>query len=289
VTSLELAESYMCLANSGVHKKAAFIKQISDSGGNLIYSHRQQPYQAIDESAAYLMTDMLIDTARNGTARKLSSVPYEVAAKTGTVGGSDGNNTDAWSVSYTSENTLCVWYGNLSGKSEQNFSATGGSYPTMLAKYVYRNSAPAKNFFVPESIVEMKIDTLATKEFNKVMLATPHTPAEHQKYELFDAFNAPLEYSPLYELPLTNMSVEPQGENGADISFEALPYFSYKLIRKNLSTGEALEIYNISEEIGLIEYCDETEERGLYSYSLEVYGKYGSLGIAEEKFVLLGI
>lgn len=287
VTSLELAESYMCLANGGTHKSAAFIRKITDKDGRTIYENRQQPKRVISEETAYLMTDMLMAVAEYGTAKKLSSINYQIAAKTGTVGGADGRNTDAWNVSYTEDNTLCVWYGNLSGSAENNISATGGSYPTMFSKYVFINMPPSENFYIPENIVEIKIDTLATSEFKKLMLATDNTPAEYQKYEVFDALNVPTEYSPLYELPNTNMSLG-SSENGAEISFDALPYFGYKILRKNLSTGDTEYIFSVSAQSGRITLIDEDANGDLFSYCLEVSGKYGNLGVAEEKFFLLG-
>ncbi len=286
VTSLELAESYLCLANAGAHTEAAFIKKIVDKDGRTVYEHRQQPQQVISQEAAYLMTDMLMDAVRSGTAKKLSSINFQIASKTGTVGGADGRNTDAWNVSYTENNTLCVWYGNLSGYVENNISSTGGSHPTMLAKYIFANIPPAQNFYVPENIVEVKIDSLATKEFKKIMLATDNTPSEHQKYEIFDAMNVPTDYSPLYEMPSTNMALE-TSPNNTKISFDTLDYFEYKLIRKNLATGEDIELFSAAMQNGRISFLDENKEQGIFSYCIEVSGKYGVLGIAEEKFLIL--
>ncbi len=287
VTSVELAESYMCLANGGTHKSASFIKKITDKDGRIIYENRQLPERVLSEETAYLMTDMLMDAAEYGTAKKLSSINYQIAAKTGTVGGADGRNTDAWNVSYSKDNTMCVWYGNLSGSTENNISLTGGSYPTMLCKYVLINLSPAENFYIPENIVEIKIDTLATSEFKTIMLATDNTPAQYQKYEVFDAMNVPTEYSPLYELPKTNMSLQ-SSSVGAEIGFDALPYFEYKVLRKNLTTGEIEYIFSANEQNGRISLIDECADQGIFSYSLEVVGKYGNLGVAEEKLLLLG-
>ena len=69
----------------------------------------------------------------------------------------------------------------------------------MLAKYIYKNmpSKPA-DFDVPDSIIELRIDSLALNKFHKAMLATPNTPIEYQKSEIFDISNSPMEFSPFH-------------------------------------------------------------------------------------------
>ena len=64
VTSLELAESYMCLANGGFHTPSTFIKSIYDRNGNLMYMNHPMFERVISSSAAFIMTDMLKDAVK---------------------------------------------------------------------------------------------------------------------------------------------------------------------------------------------------------------------------------
>ncbi|MGI6522555.1 MAG: hypothetical protein ACOX2Y_01530 [Christensenellales bacterium] len=53
-------------------------------------------------------------------------------------------------------------------KRKKLLNLTGGTYPTMFAKYIYQNIAqkPA-SFTPPDGIVRIKIDTLALRELRK--------------------------------------------------------------------------------------------------------------------------
>lgn len=65
--------------------------------------------------------------SENGTAKKIGALKKEIASKTGTVGGKNGN-TDAYNVSYSPEFTIAV---RLSAKDElMPNNITGGGAPT---------------------------------------------------------------------------------------------------------------------------------------------------------------
>ena len=113
----DLAGAYCALANGGTYADAAFIKEIRDKNGKIIYSHKPALRRVFGEDTSYLITDMLKDTALDGTAKKLSVLGYEIASKTGTVASADPQfNTDAYNASYTSAETAIFWQGNLSGR-----------------------------------------------------------------------------------------------------------------------------------------------------------------------------
>ena len=59
------------------------------------------------KTTAYLLTDCLRHAVMGGTARTLSSLPFEVAAKTGTVQKTEELNTDAWCAGLHHRPLLC--------------------------------------------------------------------------------------------------------------------------------------------------------------------------------------
>lgn len=293
VTATELSEAYMCLANGGMHTKSTFIKKIEDHSGNLLYQHTPFFNRAIDESTAYLVTDILKETSKSGTAKKLGSLPFSIASKTGTVGNNDNRqNKDAWNLSYTEDNTMCVWYGNIKNNEKNDFSITGGTYPTMLARYMYDNiKRHPGDFIAPDNIIELKIDTLALSEFKKPMLASANTPLKYQKSEVFDIDNCPNEFSPLFIMPQTNLHISTGEDLYNEISFDAQPFFKYKLIKRNLTTGHSKVICTVQNKNGRITLTDDMdmEDFGIISYSIEIDNRYCSMGVSEEKFMIVGI
>lgn len=150
-----LAKCYATLANDGKSNDVAFIKNIYGDNG-LIYSRNKTDARVFRSGANYLMTDMLINTVNNGTAKALANKNYQVAAKTGTVGAPAGN-TDALVAGYTTRNTFVVWYsGDLDNK------ITGATAPCAFAdkllKKMYSDDLPA-DFTAPQTVQKINIDT----------------------------------------------------------------------------------------------------------------------------------
>ena len=149
-----LAKCYATLANNGQCNELGFIKNIYSEKG-LIYSRELSEDKVFNVSANYLMTDMLVNTVNTGTAKQLKNANYQVAAKTGTVGTSEGN-TDALVAGYTTTNTFVVWYSG-----DMNNDVNGSTAPCNLAKQLlakmYANSKPEK-FTPPSTVVQLNID-----------------------------------------------------------------------------------------------------------------------------------
>ena len=78
----------------------------------------------------------MFETVKTGTSRRLNDLPYQIAAKTGTVG-QGVENTDAYNISLTSEDTVGVWVGNLNG--ETIGKITGGIEPTYIIKSYFES------------------------------------------------------------------------------------------------------------------------------------------------------
>ncbi len=160
-----LAKCYSTLANDGICRDVSFIKKIySDSG--LIYSREEKNERVFQSGANYLMTDMLINTVETGTAKSLKNSNYQVAAKTGTVGSTDGNS-DALVAGYTTKNTFVVWY---SGEftNDINGSTVPCQFASKLLEKMYSQSAPAA-FVPPATVVRLDVDKQSLYESQLVL------------------------------------------------------------------------------------------------------------------------
>ena len=96
VTLKEITDSYSVFTNNGNYKKSKFISKIIDINNNTIYNAKVSESKVFEADTSYLMTEMLNYSVKNGTSKKLSSLQFDIAGKTGTVNVSKTNyNTDA--------------------------------------------------------------------------------------------------------------------------------------------------------------------------------------------------
>ncbi len=112
-TPLQMATAYAVFANGGFRVKPYFIDQILDSNGKPL--GRTQPIlagegaeQVIDPRNAFVMTSMMKDVIRMGTAtRALSLGRQDLAGKTGTT----NDHVDAWFCGFQPSLVAVAWVG----------------------------------------------------------------------------------------------------------------------------------------------------------------------------------
>jgi len=246
-TLIEMAGAYRTLADRGNYRKISFIRQIENREGEIVYRHSTEGVKVMSDDNSYLVTDMLKSAVSSGTASKLSYLDIDVAAKTGTVSYADSAfNTDAWSMSYTTEHTLCIWQGNAGNSKERMLdkSITGGGYPTMMARDVlrdiYRDKKPL-NFEKPESIVSVKLDKVALNKDHLLMLAGDTTPEEYQIEEIFSSDNVPKETSEYFTAPSVKNLRVTLVDNIPIITFDAENHIKYTVIRESISGNKIIK------------------------------------------------
>lgn len=129
-----LVNGYAAIAKKGIYEKGSFVHKIlADS--QTIYLKKAPKTRVFSEETAFLLTDMLKESVISGTAKKLSHLPFSVAAKTGTVGSTSGN-TDAYTLSYTEKQVVGVWFG--ANKGEMNNTISGGNLPATISMEIWR-------------------------------------------------------------------------------------------------------------------------------------------------------
>lgn len=129
-TTLEMANAYSTLANSGAYTQADCIKSIKDKNGKEIYEAPSAD-QVYTEDSTDKMTDILKGVIRHGTAKNMhwrSVSSTDAAGKTGTT----NSSKDAWFCGYTPYYTIAVWCGNDNPKDTGLY---GGTAPVQVWKY----------------------------------------------------------------------------------------------------------------------------------------------------------
>lgn len=267
-TLVEIVESYMSIANAGLHSKASFIKSIKNKEGGIVYKANHFKNRVLSKGASYLLTDMLRDVAKTGTAKKLSSLNIDIASKTGTHGDNTGNS-DAWNISYTASNTVCVWYGSkLINSKKMDSKITGGTFPTLLAMQICKMLPGGIKFEKPDEVIELDIDQFVTKKTMKIVKASYFTPQEYRKSALFIDKFKPNEVSNYFDDALQiGLKVEIIDYLKV-IRFTTLPEFKYKLFRCH-NNYDSL-IYD-SNGIGSCEAIDNFHDNGIIAYYVKVY------------------
>ncbi len=226
-----LAAAYTTFANNGKFYGAKFIKRIEDENGKTIYEAKFVPDEVFREDSNYLMVSMMETSATKGTSKRLASLPFQIAGKSGTVG-VGATNSDAFSVALTTKDTVATWVGDLTGNNIGYL--TGGKAPTdMIKNYfkaIYKTETP-KDFRVPSSITEVEIDALEYENNNIVQTANDFTPSRYKLTEVFSRFNLPKEKSTNF------LKVEPATLNGKIVNgnyvfeFDAQSHITYELYR----------------------------------------------------------
>lgn len=263
-TLQEITNSYLPFANNGEYVKSSFVKYITDSSGKIVYINKPNALKVFRDDTAYLMTDMLKGCVKFGTCKKLNVFDYEIAAKTGTVGNNKGN-TDAYSISYTTDNIVGVWVGKLDNKPVKELS--GGKQPTSIACLVHKSiKEKPSNFVMPSSIEEIEIDMLAMKEDNLILKANTFTPERYKVRELFSKFNEPRMISDNF-ITVEKPCLVYSNKNGEEIlKFEAKDYLEYELFREQ--NGKADIVLTCCNVSGIQEYKIDKKNKEFQKYYL---------------------
>lgn len=175
MTLKELTSAYSPFFSNGYYKKVGFITKIINQDGKIVYEgENDDTVKVFSDSTCFIINDMLKETVKSGTAKKLATLDIPVYAKTGTNGNENGNS-DAYCIAYTPEYTVSVWMGNANETLMPN-SITGGTEPAKTAKEIfsclYKNKT-VKDFDVPDSVKYVEIDK---KEYeNNQRLVLPDT------------------------------------------------------------------------------------------------------------------
>jgi penicillin-binding protein 1A len=109
-TPLELTRAYTGFARLGTTVEPRFVLRVESSEGRVLWSADDEPEgkQVLDESVAYVVTDLLRDAVRRGTGTAAAvGLRIPAAGKTGTT----NERQDVWFAGYTPDVVGTVWIG----------------------------------------------------------------------------------------------------------------------------------------------------------------------------------
>ena len=174
-TLRQLADGYSVFSTGGTYTPSSAIVRVTDAKGRERYAHRPVPKKIFSEDVCWLMNDMLAETARTGTAKRLKTLPFPVCAKTGTAGDENGN-TDAYCIGYTAGHVVAVWMGNAD---RSPVEATGGGLPANEALRIFSalyKEAPPEPFPACSGVLLQHFDKEAYERDHALLLADPAAP-----------------------------------------------------------------------------------------------------------------
>ncbi len=190
ITPLEAAGAYTIFANGGEYVKPNFVSLVRAQNGQSIYKNVAQKKPVLDPRVAYLMTNMMEEVLRSGTAagiRAKYKFDAPAAGKTGT------SDRDGWFAGYTSELLCIVWVG-FDDSRDLDIEGAHSAAP-IWAEFMkhaldFREYRDTKPFRAPDGIVTIDIDPLSG------MPATPQCPSVRP--EVYIAGTQPVGLCPLH-------------------------------------------------------------------------------------------
>lgn len=202
---LSMAAAYASFGNGGYHiDPYSYTKIVYTVSGKEVENEVKKE-RVMKDSTAYMVSDMLIDTAKYALGRWANINGKVYGAKTGTTNFDDATKrafhlsgnavNDLWTVGFNNEYAIGVWYGydktnskhyNLlsSGQHERLFQAVG--------KGMFTSSGGFKR---PNSVVEVAIEA----ETPGPSLPSEFTPGDLKKTELFVKGHEPKDVSPRFD------------------------------------------------------------------------------------------
>ncbi|MCL2229216.1 MAG: transglycosylase domain-containing protein [Firmicutes bacterium] len=148
-TAMEVLGAYCTIASGGERVYMSFIRQITDMQDRIIWEHEPRGKRVLSAETVATVTDMMRSAVTEGTARKLGSLDFDIAAKTGTAERQGHTtNTDAINISYTPDTVLLVWNGNANMRPENDLpkGTTGGGVTSFIARDIMKRIAAGEPF-----------------------------------------------------------------------------------------------------------------------------------------------
>ena len=202
VSLYEIVKAYSVFANMGYMVEPVFITRITDSAGNILEEAIPDRRKVIEESTAYIMTNLMESVVQQGTGQRIRALNRPAAGKTGTT----NDLIDAWFVGYTPRYVTGTWVGyddeRSLGKNETGSRAASPIWLGFMQKVL--KDKPVQVFQVPEGVVFTKIDAetglLPIPEsrrtifecFKEGTVPTDFTPRSHDISEKDDFFKSGL-------------------------------------------------------------------------------------------------
>ena len=162
VTPMQMASAYSVFANGGFRIKPYFVGKITDNKGATLFEAKPEraggeAERVLDARNAFLMTSLMREVVRSGTAAKAMSLGrQDLAGKTGTT----NDHIDAWFAGFQENLVAVAWIG-FDNPADMGANETGGQaalpmWMTYMAKAL--KGVPETELKPPEGIVTVVVD-----------------------------------------------------------------------------------------------------------------------------------
>ncbi len=179
VTPLEMTNAIATFGAGGIYAKPRFVEAFNGTP-----TAAAPGVRVIDETVAYVVTDMMRTVVTAGTGHLASALKIPIAGKTGT----SNEAKDVWFVGMTPDYAIGIWIGYDDPKPMGK--ETGGTTAVpVFVQLMKTMNQPAKSFPRPAGIVEAKIDR------ETGLLAPEGAAKETTLSEVFLQGTAPAEYA----------------------------------------------------------------------------------------------
>lgn len=226
---LSVAGAYSAFANGGYYIEPHTVTKIKFDETGKVEEYEPERTKVMSATTAYMITDMLVDTAENALGRYSNINGATYAAKTGTsnydektqktLGLPDNAVNDLWVAGYNPNYSIAVWYGYASNSSKY-YNRFGSAQNSRLFNAVAKNffKADAK-FEKPSEVVEVTVE----RNTGTSLLPSEHTPDSAKTTELFRESTKPTEVSARFNTlgNVSNLKASVSG-NKATISWSGI-------------------------------------------------------------------
>ena len=281
-TLKQLTASYNVFSNNGYYTSPSLIQSVYTENGLFIYRDKQEKIKAISNETASIINNILENTVKSGTCKKLSYAKTKVYAKSGTVGNEKGN-TDAYTISYNNYLTLGVWFGNSDSSYMPN-SVTGGGLPCDLSRTIWDELSSSNDFSndISKEYKEIEIDELAYEKEGKVLLAESFAPERYKLKEIFKSSRIPKTYSTTFSKPKIENANISFNSKAITIRLCLRQLYDFKVYK--IENGVKTLVYD-SKGNGKLEFTDNNVALGKkYTYSIIPYYQYDNNFIYGEEY-----
>ena len=201
VTTVQMAAAYAAFANGGYYIEPHTIKSIKYRETDETTEFNYKKKQAMKESTAYLMTNVLEYAAHHGFSGGTNLYTGTKAVKTGTSNFSEEELTrnklpksavkDLWSVAYTPQYAISLWYGYEKTSSEYYLGGASAPKDNLMREVMKNIPVTNEAFNIPSSVKQITVEAQTWPP----QLPSEYTPGDLLKTEYFTSGTEPTETS----------------------------------------------------------------------------------------------
>ena len=281
VKLLDLLAAYNTLSNLGAYKQLCFVSKILNKNGEVIYKHQNHEEQVVDKASCFILNDMLKESSKTGTSKRLNSLNIPVCSKTGTASTSKGN-TDLFNISYTSEHSVLSWVADIKNV-YLNENLKSSVIPTEINKQIlqnlYFNSTPA-DFIVPNDVLYLPYSSIELENNNVIMEPKTDEKPRFVEYAYFKKGSEPIKnnknnnITANYYMSKSGFVLEFMAEKNKKYNIYKLVNNEKQLLKEitNSNKYETIVDYNIFK-FDNIEYYIEDETNKIKSDIIKIKPK----------------